>query len=97
MTNKSSLGFPKNSNFITVISPKNTSSLFLDHTFVTSKNLVLYKLQNKNLFLNSNHYNKNINEKKELSKNKEADINIKAYLKDLKKTFDLNLELISNI
>lgn len=96
-TNKSSLGFPKNSNFITVISPKNTSSLFLDHTFVTSKNLVLYKLQNKNLFLNSNHYNKNINEKKELSKNKEADINIKAYLKDLKKTFDLNLELISNI
>ena len=41
--NKSSLPFPKNSNYITLISPKNTSSLFLDHTFMTSKSIVLSK------------------------------------------------------
>ena len=65
---------------------------------MTSKNLVLSKLQNRNLFLNSNNYNNsNNNGKKELCKSKEQDINIKTYLKDLKKTFDLNLELISNI
>ena len=99
-TNKSSLAFPKNSNYMSVVSPKNTSSLFLDHTFVASKNLFLSKLQNKNLFLIQNKNNGNSHEKKELNKNiheKEQDINIKAYLKDLKKTFDLNLELISNI
>ena len=75
---------------MTMISQKNSSSLFLDHTFFNYKNLFL--IQNKN--------NGNSHEKKELNKNiheKEQDINIKAYLKDLKKTFDLNLELISNI
>ena len=57
------MAFPKNGNYITLISPKNTSSLFLDHTFVTSKNIVLSQLQNKNLFLNKNN-NKNNKEKK---------------------------------
>ena len=95
-TNKSSLPFPKNSNYMTLISPKNTSSLFLDHTFVTSKNIVLSQLQNKNLFLNKNN-NKNNKEKKESTKQNDQDINIKTYLKDLKKTFDLNLDIISKI
>jgi len=39
--NKSSLQFPKNSNYMSLISPKNTSSLFIDHTFMVSKNMVL--------------------------------------------------------
>ena len=81
---------------MTLISPKNTSSLFLDHTFVTSKNIVLSQLQNKNLFLNKNN-NKNNKEKKESTKQNDQDINIKTYLKDLKKTFDLNLDIISKI
>ena len=94
--NKSSLPFPTNKNYITLISSKNTSSLFLDHTFVTSKNMVLSQLQNKNLFLNSNN-NKNNNDKKKSVKKSEQDINIKSFLKDLKKTFDLNLEIISKM
>lgn len=100
-TNKSSLQFPKKSNFISVISSKNTSSLFLDHTFATSKNIILSKLQNRSLFLNpnNNNYNndKDNQEKKKSSKSNDQDINIKEYLKDLKKTFDLNLEMILNI
>ena len=95
-TNKSSLPFPKNNNYMTLISAKNTSSLFLDHTFVTSKNMVLSQLQNKSLFLNSFN-NKNNTQKKELSKKNDQDINIKSFLKDLKKTFDLNLEIISKM
>jgi len=97
-TNKSSLAFPKNSNYITIISPKNTSSLFLDHTFMTSKNIVLSKLQNKSLFLNNNNSNNKSNDtKKQSSKHNDQDINIKTYLKDLKKTFDLNMEIISKM
>ena len=96
--NKSSLQFPKNSNYMSLISSKNTSSLFIDHTFIASKNMVLSKLRDKNLFLynNNNNNNKN-NEKKELSKHDNQDINIKAYLKDLKKTFDLNVEIITKL
>ena len=92
--NKSSLPFPKNSNYITLISPKNTSSLFLDHTFMTSKSIVLSKLQNKSLLLNPNE--KKNKEKKEPSKQIQ-DINIKIYLQDLKKTFDLNIDIISKM
>ena len=94
--NKSSLQFPKNSNYMSFISPKNTSSLFIDHTFIASKNMVLSKLRDKNLFLNNNNNNKN-NEKKELCKRDDQDINIKTYLKDLKKTFDLNVEIITKL
>jgi hypothetical protein len=93
-SNKSSLPFPKNSNYITLISPKNTSSLFLDHTFMTSKSIVLSKLQNKSLLLNPNE--KKNKEKKETSKQNQ-DINIKIYLQDLKKTFDLNIDIISKM
>ena len=93
-SNKSSLPFPKNSNYITLISPKNTSSLFLDHTFMTSKSIVLSKLQNKSLLLNANE--KKNKEKKETSKQNQ-DINIKIYLQDLKKTFDLNIDIISKM
>ena len=96
-SNKSSLPLQKKSDYMTMISQKNSSSLFLDHTFVTSKNLVLSKLQNRNLFLNINKNNSNKTIEKESLKPNEQDINIKAYLKDLKKTFDLNLELISKI
>ena len=92
--NKTSLQFPKNSNYMSLISPKNTSSLFIDHTFIASKNMVLSKLRENNLFLNNNNKN---NEKKELSKHDNQDINIKAYLKDLKKTFDLNVEIITKL
>ena len=97
--NKSSLQFPKNSNYMSLISSKNTSSLFIDHTFLASKNMVLSKLRDKNLFLiNNNNNNSNkTNEKKELCKRDDQDINIKAYLKDLKKTFDLNVEIITKL
>ena len=94
--NKSSLQFPKNSNYMSLISPKNTSSLFIDHTFIASKNMVLSKLRDKNVFLTNNNNNKD-NEKKELCKHDNQDINIKAYLKDLKKTFDLNVEIITKL
>ena len=93
-TNKSSLPFSKNSNIITLISPKNTSSLFLDQTFMASKNIVLSKLQNKSLFLNPDD-NKSKGKKESTKHNQ--DINIKTYLKDLKKTFDLNIDIISKI
>jgi len=96
--NKSSLQFPKNSNYMSLISPKNTSSLFIDHTFMASKNMVLSKLRDKNLFLNNNNNNSiNKNERRELCKHDDQDINIKAYLKDLKKTFDLNVEIITKM
>ena len=97
--NKSSFPFPKNSNYMSLISSKNTSSLFIDHTFLASKNMVLSKLRDKNLFLNNNNNNNNNknNEKKELCKHDDQDINIKAYLKDLKKTFDLNVEIITKL
>ena len=95
--NKTSLQFPKNSNYMSLISPKNTSSLFIDHTFIASKNMVLSKLRENNLFLNNNNKNNKNNEKKELSKHDNQDINIKAYLKDLKKTFDLNVEIITKL
>ena len=94
-TNKSSLQFQKNNNnYMSLITQKNTSSLFLDHTFASSKNIVLSQLQNKSLFLN-----KNEKEKKESVKQneKQQDISIKNYLNDLKKTFDLNIEIIAKI
>ena len=94
--NKSSLPFPKNSNYMSLITSKNTSSLFIDHTFIASKNMVLSKLRDKNLFLINNNNNKN-NGKKELCKHDDQDINIKTYLKDLKKTFDLNVEIIAKV
>ena len=92
---------PQKKSYISVISTKNTknsSSLFLDHTFITSKNFIISKLQNKISLLNhnSNSDNKNIkNNKKETQKSQEQDIDIKSYLQDMKKTLELNLEIIS--
>ena len=92
---------PQKKSYISVISTKNTknsSSLFLDHTFITSKNFIISKLQNKISLLNhnSNSDNKNTkNNKKETQKSQEQDIDIKSYLQDMKKTLELNLEIIS--
>ena len=103
--NKSSITSPKKKSYISLISTKNTknsSSLFLDHTFMASKNLVLSKLQKQTLFLNNNTNDDINNNKKskngqnlESNKSKEQDINIKSYLEDMKKTLELNLEIIS--
>ena len=103
--NKSFITSSKKKSYISLISTKNTkntSSLFLDHTFTTSKYLVLSKLQNKTLFLNNNNYEENNNDKKskngsikESDKSQEQDINIKSYLDDMKKTLELNLDIIS--
>lgn len=70
----------------------------MDHTFITSKNFIISKLQNKISLLNhnSNSDNKNTkNNKKETQKSQEQDIDIKSYLQDMKKTLELNLEIIS--
>ena len=103
--NKSYITSPKKKSYISLISTKNTknsSSLFLDHTFITSKNFILSKLQNKTLLLNHNTIDdNNINNKekngnkKEANKLQEQDIDIKSYLQDMKKTLELNLEIIS--
>ena len=103
--NKSYITSPKKKSYISLISTKNTknsSSLFLDHTFMASKNLVLSKLQKQTLFLNNNTNDDINNNKKskngqnlESNKSKEQDINIKSYLEDMKKTLELNLEIIS--
>ena len=103
--NKSYITSPKKKSYISLISTKNTknsSSLFLDHTFITSKNFILSKLQNKTLLLNHNTIDdNNINNKakngnkKESNKLQEQDIDIKSYLQDMKKTLELNLEIIS--
>ena len=103
--NRSFITSSKKKSYISLISTKNTkntSSLFLDHTFTTSKYLVLSKLQNKTLFLNNNNYEENNNDKKskngnikESDKSQEQDINIKSYLDDMKKTLELNLDIIS--
>ena len=103
--NKSYITSPKKKSYISLISTKNTknsSSLFLDHTFITSKNFILSKLQNKTLLLNQNTIDdNNINNKekngnkKEANKLQEQDIDIKSYLQDMKKTLELNLEIIS--
>ena len=90
--NKSYIKYPEKKSYISLISTKNTknsSSLFLDHTFITSKNFILSKLQNKTLLLNTNASDENKN-----NKNK-SDINIKSYLEDMKKTLELNLDIIS--
>ena len=55
--NKSFITSPQKKSYISLVSTKNTknsSSIFLDHTFMTSKNFILSKLQNKSLFLNNN-------------------------------------------
>ena len=103
--NKSYIKYPEKKSYISLISTKNTknsSSLFLDHTFTTSKNLVLSKLQNKTLFLNNNTYEDNKTDKKsknghkkDSNKSQEQDINIKSYLDDMKKTLELNLDIIT--
>ena len=103
--NKSYITSPKKKSYISLISTKNTknsSSLFLDHTFMASKNLVLSKLQKQTLFLNNNTNDDINNNKKskngqnlESNKSKEQDINIKSYLEDMKKTLELNLDIIS--
>ena len=103
--NKSFITSSKKKSYISLISTKNTkntSSLFLDHTFTTSKNLVLSKLQNKTLFLNNNSYEENKTDKKsknghkkDSNKSQEQDINIKSYLDDMKKTLELNLDIIT--
>ena len=103
--NKSYITSPKKKSYISLISTKNTknsSSLFLDHTFMASKNLVLSKLQKQTLFLNNNINDDMNNNKKskngqnlESNKSKEQDINIKSYLEDMKKTLELNLDIIS--
>ena len=103
--NKSFITSPKKKSYISLISTKNTknsSSLFLDHTFMASKNLVLSKLQKQTLFLNNNTNDDINNNKKskngqnlESNKSKEQDINIKSYLEDMKKTLELNLDIIS--
>ena len=104
-SNKSFITSPKKKSYISLISTintKNSSSLFLDHTFTTSKNLVLSKLQNKTLFLNNNTYEENKTDKKsknghkkDSNKSQEQDINIKSYLDDMKKTLELNLDIIT--
>ena len=103
--NKSYITSPKKKSYISLISTKNTknsSSLFLDHTFITSKNFILSKLQNKTLLLNHNTIDDNNINNKEKNGNKkganklqEQDIDIKSYLQDMKKTLELNLEIIS--
>ena len=103
--NKSFILSNKKKSYISLISTKNTknsSSLFLDHTFMASKNLVLSKLQKKTLFLNNNTFEDNINSdinkngpKKESTKSQGQDINIKLYLEDMKKTLELNMDIIS--
>ena len=103
--NKSYITSPKKKSYFSLISTKNTknsSSLFLDHTFMASKNLVLSKLQKQTLFLNNNTNDDMNNNKKskngqnlESNKSKEQDINIKSYLEDMKKTLELNLDIIS--
>jgi len=103
--NKSYITSPKKKSYISLISTKNTknsSSLFLDHTFMASKNLVLSKLQKQTLFLNNNTNDDMNNNKKskngqnlESNNSKEQDINIKSYLEDMKKTLELNLDIIS--
>ena len=103
--NKSYIVSPQKKSYISLISTKNTknsSSLFLDHTFMASKNLVLSKLQKQTLFLNNNTNDDINNNKKskngqnlESNKSKEQDINIKSYLEDMKKTLELNLDIIS--
>ena len=104
--NKSYITSPKKKSYISLISTKNTknsSSLFLDHTFITSKNYILSKLQNKSLLLNHktlddnnqvNFKGKNGN-KEESNKSQEHDIDIKSYLQDMNKTLELNLDIIS--
>ena len=98
--NKSFITFPEKKSYTSLISTKNTkntSSLFLDHTFITSKNFILSKLQNKTFLLGNNTIdeNNNKNNKKEANKSQEQDINIKSYLEDMKKTLELNLDIIS--
>ena len=98
--NKSFITFPEKKSYTSLISTKNTkntSSLFLDHTFITSKNFILSKLQNKTFLLGNNTIdeNNNKNNKKETNKSQEQDINIKSYLEDMKKTLELNLDIIS--
>ena len=104
--NKSYIVSPQKKSYISLISTKNTknsSSLFLDHTFMASKNLVLSKLQKQTLFLNNNTNDDKTNNKKdknghnsESNKSQEQeDINIKSYLEDMKKTLELNLDIIS--
>lgn len=87
---KSSLSIPKDSNkYLSFSSSKNTSSFFLDHTFIAAKNIVLSKLQENNNLLNDKEINKN------KKTDKKQDINIKYYLRDLNKTFDLNIEVLN--
>ena len=69
---------------------------------MTSKNFILSKLQNKSLFLNNNtiQENNNTNHGKDINKTEpnnaqEQDINIKTYLEDMKKTLELNLDIIN--
>ena len=102
--NKSYISPSQKKSYISLISTKNTknsSSLFLDHTFMASKNLVLSKLQNKSLFLNNSTIDDNLNDKKnknvqtEVTKAQQQDINIKSYLEDMKKTLELNMDIIS--
>ena len=95
--NKSYIKYPEKKSYISLISTKNTknsSSLFLDHTFITSKNFILSKLQNKTLLLNNNTIDDN-NKKKNKKEENINDINIKSYLEDMKKTLELNLDIIS--
>jgi len=103
--NKSFITSSQKKSYISLVSTKNTknsSSIFLDHTFMTSKNFILSKLQNKSLFLNNNtiqennntNHGKDIN-KTETNKAQEQDINIKTYLEDMKKTLELNLDIIN--
>ena len=95
ISNKSKLTnkIPSQQKCISFISSKNSSSLFLDHTFVASKNMVLSQLQSQNLFAQ----NKN-NIKKDTDQNSnfmQAEFNVKSFLKDLKKTYELNMDIIS--
>ena len=79
---------------ISLITSKNNSSLFLDHTFVGSKNMVLSQLQSQNLFAQNNEKRKSLTKPNNFM---QQEFNIKTLLKDLKKTYELNMDIISKI
>ena len=86
---------PSQQKYISFISSKNSSSLFLDHTFVTSKNMVLSQLQSQNLFAQNNIKRSSLTKSK-TNNFMQPEFSIKTFLKDLKKTYELNMDIISN-
>lgn len=85
----------KKNNYFSFISSKSSTSFFLDHTFAAARNVVLSKLQENNMLLLNNNENRTL--KKYKKENKKTDINIKYYLRDLNKTFDLNIDVLTKM